>query len=245
VRLAVSRTTRTGPSRAGAAGLRHAAVLVLAGLALASSALAAPRAGDLLVASPSLQDPNFYRTVVLLLHHDAEGSVGLVLNQESDLNPATLLTEVIGLDRYQGRVFIGGPVDLRHVSVLSSSDAAGQAVLDGVYLSNDARALEALVASGNLDTSTLRIFVGYAGWSAGQLVQEIGAGAWRLQPASASRVFDDPANLWPALNRRDGLLRVQGQSAHPPLLPPAAWCAAGGEDAGLGRGAMASLLAAR
>ncbi len=159
-----------------------------------------PAPGRFLVAAESLRDPNFAKTVVLLLHHDDQGSVGLIINQHSELPPAQLLTGVRGLERYRGTLFLGGPVELSHVSVLASMATGGAEVLDGVYLSNDPQTLEDLLSAGEPGERALRIFIGYAGWDGGQLEAEIAAGGWQVQAASAAQVFElDPSRLWDRL----------------------------------------------
>ncbi|MEM9383774.1 MAG: YqgE/AlgH family protein [Pseudomonadota bacterium] len=160
-----------------------------------------PEAGRFLVAAEALEDPNFAKTVVLLLHHDGDGSIGLIINQHSDIAPAQLLPGIRGLDRYQGKLFLGGPVELSHVSVLAAEGAGGTAVLKGVYLSNDPTTLEGLLlAARGQGERAVRIFIGYAGWSGGQLEAEISAGGWRVHAASAKHVFEqDPSRLWGSL----------------------------------------------
>ncbi|MEO0420795.1 MAG: YqgE/AlgH family protein [Pseudomonadota bacterium] len=160
-----------------------------------------PGAGRFLVASEAIDDPNFAKTVVLVLHHDGDGSIGLIINQHSDIAPAQLFPGVRGLGRYQGMLFLGGPVELSHVSVLAIEGAGGTAVLDGVYLSNDPTTLEGLLqVRGAVGERALRIFIGYAGWAPGQLEAEIAAGGWQVHPASAAQVFErDPSRLWQSL----------------------------------------------
>lgn len=187
---------RSLPIMTASAGL----VLLLTAIAGSTWAME-PGAGRFLVASEAIEDPNFAKTVVLVLHHDGDGSIGLIINQHSDIAPAQLLPGVRGLDRYQGMLFLGGPVELSHVSVLAIEAAGGAAVLEGVYLSNDPSTLEGLLrAQGAVGERALRIFIGYAGWAPGQLEAEIAGGGWRVHAASAAQVFEqDPSQLWQSL----------------------------------------------
>jgi putative transcriptional regulator len=212
-------------------GRAFAPCLVGAVLALAAGfagAELAPAAGRLLVAAEDLEDPTFSRAVVLMLHHDRDyGSVGLVINHRTDLSPAQVLTGVRGLERYRGNLFLGGPVEPRHVTVLAAGDeAGGDRVIDGVSLSTDPAALEALLDAGRVRDRDVRIFLGYAGWEQGQLDREIADGDWRVQPARAAQIFyEDPQGLWEALQTGAGgagqPLRTRGMAGEGVLRPAA------------------------
>lgn len=150
--------------------------------------------GSLLVASPTLLDPNFTRTVILVIHHGDAGAVGVVLNR-----PTTLAAERLPQGwTILGPVFGGGPVEPEVAIGLSDGDggAAGwEPVGDGLWLAD----LEAAPAAG----PRIRVFAGYAGWSEGQLESEIARGDWVIVPARREDVFTtNPAGLWGAVLRR-------------------------------------------
>ncbi|MGI9155056.1 MAG: YqgE/AlgH family protein [Marmoricola sp.] len=162
-----------------------------------------PLAGRLLVASPALVDPSFARTVVLLLDVD-DGVLGVVLNRPSDLAVADVLrpwADVVGAPRV---LFRGGPVDT------DSALAVGRLVTDGEPVGwrrlYDGTGLVDLDAPSEVVVPALggmRIFAGYAGWSSGQLQDEIDEGAWYVVPAAREDVFDtDPDRLWRQVLRR-------------------------------------------
>jgi putative transcriptional regulator len=136
-------------------------------------------APSLLVAMPDLVDPNFRRTVVLLVHHDGDGTVGLVLNRPAEVRAADLCET---LD-----VVWTGDDALAGVSGVT-------AIGCGIHF---AGSLEALRAVAKYPPERLRIFLGYAGWGPGQLEGELAQGAWVVVPLSAATVFDVPAEeLW-------------------------------------------------
>jgi putative transcriptional regulator len=154
--------------------------------------------GKFLVATDELRDPRFLRTVVYLVHHDAESAMGLVVNRPLKDVPAADLLEDTGLDPtgVTGRVRLhyGGPVQPGRGFILHSPDYQGtatQAIGSGVALTADARIVEA-IGRGKGPRQYL-LALGYAGWAAGQLEAEIAAGAWEVVPADAALLFDDAA----------------------------------------------------
>lgn len=184
-----------------AAGARTLAWLALCLAAVAAlpgdAALAsAPAPGRFLVASEGLADPNFARTVVLLIDYDEYGAMGLIVNRPSDLLLRDLLPEMAAVAELPDTVLLGGPVQRQLLFVLSAAaepPEAGETVLEGVQFSAHPDALESLVA----DTAEFRVFAGYAGWGPAQLDREIALGGWLVLPADARSVFDkDPGTLW-------------------------------------------------
>jgi putative transcriptional regulator len=166
-------------------------------------------AGKLLVASTTLEDPNFARTVVLIGLHSEEGALGLVLNRPSNLTVgegAPALAETIS--EPEEPIFVGGPVQPTSAVLLAEFTdpaLAGLLVLGRIGLpAPDADLAE--LAGG---TSRHRVFAGYAGWGAGQLDGEIDRGDWISHHAEPADVFtDDPERLW-----RDVLTRKGGRYA--------------------------------
>lgn len=154
-------------------------------------------AGTVLVAAPNLPDPNFDQTVVLLIQYSAEGAAGLVLNRPSGVALSQALPGADAVAGVMAPAFIGGPVSGTTVLALSRTacDACRTVVRD-VHLVNDGQALKALMAGGG-DQRRVRVYVGYAGWTAGQLEREVRQRAWRVLPATAAVVFDpEPSTLW-------------------------------------------------
>lgn len=171
--------------------------------------------GRLLVATPLLGDPNFERTVVLLLEHGGEGALGIVLNRPTGYEVAEPLPDWAPWTLPPQVVFVGGPVSPSSVIALARRvDAAAspgwEPVLGAVGvldLTGDPDAV------GSLDG--VRVFAGYAGWGPDQLESEIAEGAWYVVTADAGDVFsDDPLDLW-----RTVLARQPGDLARVALVP--------------------------
>jgi putative transcriptional regulator len=174
---------------------------------VAPSAAQTLTTGTLLVASPELGDPNFARSVILVLRHDDEGTIGVVLNRPTNLVPATIFPELgASIGSYQGHLFRGGPIAatrlLYIVRGLAAATVSGPEVLDKVFLSIDDESLPDMVRLAD-GTNDLRLYAGHAAWAPGQLQMEINAGGWQLLPGSPELVFDaDPGGLWAELEGR-------------------------------------------
>jgi putative transcriptional regulator len=165
--------------------------------------------GQLLVAAPVLHDPNFHRTVIFLAEHGDEGAMGLVLNRPTDTAVEDALPDLAPLAGGEERVYLGGPVALESVlavAELDDPDDASELLLGAV----------GFVQETDVPVLRGRIFVGYAGWSAGQLEEELEEESWLVVPAEADDLFsDDPDGLWSAVLRRQG-----GPYALLSLMPP-------------------------
>lgn len=160
--------------------------------------------GRLLVATPILGDPNFDRTVVLLLEHGEEGAVGLVLNRPSETDVADPLPEWDGVAAAPSVIFVGGPVAQSAVIGLARCGAGGAAtgwrpLGGGVGIVDLGDGPADVVAP----IEDLRLFAGYAGWGDGQLEAEIDAGAWWVVAAAPSDALSPaPELLWSTVLRR-------------------------------------------
>lgn len=159
--------------------------------------------GHLLIAGPSLLDPNFWRTVVLVGDHSEEGALGIVLNRSSETPVEEALPELTLLAEDLGAVHVGGPVQPSAVVVLADfvdPDAAETLVLDSVGF------LPSEIEPNTLgELRRARVYAGYAGWGPGQLDGELEEGSWIVEPARPEDVFtDDPESLWSDVLRRKG-----------------------------------------
>ncbi|HET8604105.1 MAG TPA: YqgE/AlgH family protein [Marmoricola sp.] len=169
-------------------------------------------AGRLLIASPLLGDPNFARSIVLLLNADDDGALGVILNRPSGTRVDEVLGPWAGLVRTPEVLFQGGPVETNAALALArvadaEEDLVGwRPLFDSTGLVDLDTPVELL--EGGL--AELRIYAGYAGWSAGQLEAEIESGAWLVVPAEASDLFAaDPDQLWgQVLRRQPGEVRL-------------------------------------
>lgn len=159
--------------------------------------------GQLLIAGPSLLDPNFRRAVVLVGEHTDEGALGVVLNRASEATVEDAVPELAALIDDEALVHVGGPVQPSAIVVVADfadPEQAGALILDSVGF------LPAEVdpdAIGELHR--VRVFAGYAGWGPGQLDEELDEGSWIVAPALAEDVFTgDPEELWSDVLRRKG-----------------------------------------
>ncbi len=175
------------------------------------------RPGRLLVANPLLPDPNFDRTVVMVLAYSEEGALGLVLNRPSDTEVGAPLESWEELASAPAVLFVGGPVQHQSVICLARPERPdATATVEGFTpVTPEVGTLDLDLDPGLVGPAfrQVRIFAGYAGWSAGQLESEIDAGAWWVVDAEAEDPFSvDPDNLWKHVLRRQ-----------PPPLAYVAW----------------------
>ena len=160
--------------------------------------------GQFLIAGKGLRDPNFFRTVVLMVEHSDEGAMGLVVNRPSSVAVAHALSEHFNLPETEDLVYVGGPVEPAALFILHNSadhDEATAQVVSGIYIGSNAHVFESVVREAGQGNSQLRfrIFSGCAGWAPGQLEAELGRGDWHLLPASSEFIWDfDAYMLWDA-----------------------------------------------
>lgn len=154
--------------------------------------------GSLLVATPALVDPNFRRTVVLVAEHGEAGAMGVVLNRPSETAVAEAIPELVSLAGDEEPVFVGGPVavdSLLALAEVEEPDESLELVVGTVGFVQDP---EVPALRG-------RIFIGYAGWSPGQIEAELDEESWIVVPAEPDDVFsDEPDELWSSVLRRQG-----------------------------------------
>ena len=163
--------------------------------------------GRLLVATPLLEDPNFRRAVVLVLDHDEDGALGVVLNQPSDVSVEEVLDGWAPVVTGDPVLWVGGPV--------GPDSALGVAALPGTYEPDGVRAVPAAgLGLVDLDADptvlapqlgAVRIFAGYSGWGSGQLEDELSDGGWYVVDADPGDAFTArPGTLWREVLRRQG-----------------------------------------
>jgi len=162
--------------------------------------------GKILVARRSLEDPNFAETVILLVQYDEEGTLGLIVNRQTKLPVSKLARDLEGAKGRAEPLFMGGPVAIQGVMGLVRSAAKlddGKHVAGDIYMISSKAAVEKAMAS-NTDAKSFRLYLGYAGWDAGQLEFEMSLHAWDVLPASPALVFDShPETLWERLVGRE------------------------------------------
>lgn len=176
-------------------------------------------AGKLLVARRDLQDPNFAQTVILLVEHsEDEGTVGLILNRQTKIPVSRLSKEIEGAKGRSEPLYLGGPVQTEGVMALVRSRAKldeAKHVLADIYMISSKTTLEKTIAA-NATANSLRLYLGYAGWDAGQLEWELGMNAWDVLPANPAVVFDaHPETLWSRLIEQQELQIVRSMGRLP------------------------------
>ena len=158
--------------------------------------------GKLLVASPQLQDPNFARTVVLMLQHEEQGALGVVVNRPGD-KTVDDVWEMIGNDPFgcHQLVHLGGPVPGPLIAIHDQADLAEKEVLPGLYMSMQKDPIEQIV---EIHDAHFRLYSGHAGWGGGQLEGEMEAGGWLTTAAQRGDVFSESETIWQEVCNRIG-----------------------------------------
>jgi putative transcriptional regulator len=158
--------------------------------------------GQLLIAGPTLLDPNFQRTVVLVVEHSPDGALGLVLNRPSQTTVGEAVDELSQLVDLDEPLYVGGPVQQSALIVLAEFEDAGRAA---VVAFEDVGVVGGEDHEDPPETRRGRAFAGHAGWGPGQLDAELESGDWILEPARREDAFcATPAELWQAVLERKG-----------------------------------------
>lgn len=162
-------------------------------------------APSFLVAVPQMLDPNFSQSVVYLISHGSEGAFGLIINRPAPISLEEVAEE-LGLKRkLKTPIFFGGPVERNRGFVLHGREdllASSERVEQGVYLSGSPETLKVLVESGD----PFKFFLGYSGWGAGQLEEEIAHGSWLVLPSNPRMILTPKVeHLWDQVLREMGI----------------------------------------
>lgn len=158
-----------------------------------------PAPGRFLVAQRGLSGPYFSRTVIYLLQHDDEGSLGLVVNRPISYSASDVLPTLEGTQVGSYTLYNGGPVGV-HMMIMLVKDIPDTdlalKVIEGVYASNDKELLDRMVARQK-PASELRLYIGHAGWLPGQLERELQENSWYVTDGDPAAIFsDDTTSLW-------------------------------------------------
>ncbi len=151
--------------------------------------------GKILIASKHLRDPNFFKTIVLMLEHDESSAMGLVINRPSNVKVEHALAEHFQLPSTSELIYVGGPVEPTALCMLHnqfSPECVAHTLLPGVVIGSSAEMFEEIVRAASEPKSNLRyrIFSGYAGWGPEQLEGEIERGDWFVHKACAHHIFN-------------------------------------------------------
>ncbi|MCJ8163567.1 YqgE/AlgH family protein [Pontibacter sp. E15-1] len=165
-----------------------------------------PQTGSLLISEPFLGDPNFERTVILLCSHSEQGdSFGLVLNRTSNLK----LSDVMDIDQeiFDMTLGVGGPMQYNTLHYVHRLPTLPQSVKleEGLYWGGDFDLLRNMISTGLIQTDDIKFFLGYSGWTAGQLQEEIDKNVWIVNNNAANKLFNlDSDTLWRNVLREMG-----------------------------------------
>lgn len=162
-----------------------------------------PGPGTLLISTAALEGTMFEKTVLLVVHHDDDGSIAIMINRPTHLAPTEIFPDLEGAASYTGVLYFGGPVSPTRPYLLTRRTeeiaGAGLRIVDDVYLSGDASLLTELDEAQRSD-AFFRIYAGSAQWGPGQLRAEVDAGAWETTIANVGNIFNSaPNELWQRL----------------------------------------------
>ncbi|HMP08375.1 MAG TPA: YqgE/AlgH family protein [Lacipirellulaceae bacterium] len=151
-------------------------------------------AGHFLVASPHLRDPNFVRTVVLMLQHEDQGALGVIINRPGD-KTVDDVWNMIGADPVgcDDSIYVGGPVPGPLIALHDQPSLSEREILPALHMSMQKDAIDELVRR---EAARFRLFSGHSGWGGGQLESELTVGGWLTAPASVDEVFGDHEDIW-------------------------------------------------
>lgn len=165
-----------------------------------------PQPGELLLSEPTMNDFHFGRTAVLLIdHNDTEGTFGIIMNKPLKMK----LNELVDtFNEFDAPVYWGGPVAENRIFFMHTlGDLIPETckIMDGLYWGGDAEVLNTLIGQGIADRNNVRFFLGYAGWEAGQLTDELEHNSWAVCRSNAKTLLNTPSDqLWKTLVTRLG-----------------------------------------
>jgi putative transcriptional regulator len=167
----------------------------------------APGSGILLISDPFLKDPNFMRTVVFLCEHQEQGSFGFVLNRKYENTIDELIPELEG---HKISLFYGGPVQMDTIHFLHqypNEIPGGQEVMKGIFWGGDFDRVIEMIKNDEINENKIRFFIGYSGWSDGQLKNELEEKSWLTVKATRKLVFHhNYREIW-----KDSLRQLGGE----------------------------------
>lgn len=155
--------------------------------------------GTIIISTPSLQDPNFEKSVIIITEYNEKGAVGFVINKQFPRK----LNELVEFSNTKPfALYAGGPVDTENLFVLhraAGQVAESQYVFGKVYLGGDFKQIITCINKGTLTSNDVKIFIGYCGWDAGELEAEIAEGSWKIQKPDEDIIFTSGDLLWQQL----------------------------------------------
>jgi putative transcriptional regulator len=170
-------------------------------------------AGQLLVASQRLLDPNFLHTVLVIVQHNHEGALGLVLNRPLETTVKEASEQILGSEcPAEGSLYQGGPCEGPLMVVHRHDDMKDATIFPGVYFTTERSKIEWLLQN---ELTGAKYFVGYSGWTAGQLEAEMETGTWLVSQPTPEQIFNDYEDLWQTVTT----LIAMGKFVDPSRIP--------------------------
>ena len=156
-----------------------------------------PEKGKILISEPFLNDPNFKRSIILLSEHNVEGSVGFILNKPTKLKVDQVLDD---FPEFDATVYLGGPVQintLQFIHRLGDLIEGSTEISDGLYWGGNFEVLMILIEANQITPDDIRFFIGYSGWTEGQLEGELKISSWIVASTIIDNIFsEEPDKLW-------------------------------------------------
>ena len=153
--------------------------------------------GKLLLSEPFLKDYFFKRSVILMLDHDEFGSMGIIINRETEYSISDLVDD---FPEFDSKVFLGGPVQTENIFILHRKGDlinGSQEIMPGLYWGGDFEQIKEMIRLGVLKNTDLRFYLGYSGWSKGQLQNELTENSWIVAESKYEYIFaNQPKDLW-------------------------------------------------
>jgi putative transcriptional regulator len=169
-----------------------------------------PAKGKVLISEPFLNDYYFKRSVVLLAEHNDEGTFGLILNKQVELELHDVLQD---FPEFGAQVYLGGPVktdSLYFIHTLGQQLENSLEILDGLFWGGDIEAVKELITLGSITAREIKFFVGYSGWVSKQLDAELARNSWLVTSIKARQIMEsNPDSLW-----KDSLKKLGGEYAY-------------------------------
>ncbi len=157
----------------------------------------APSAGCLLISEPFLSDPDFKRSVILLCEHDTKSSFGFVLNKHVEVSIQELIEN---FPDFETKVSMGGPVEQNNLFYLHTRGDVlrnSRVLCNNLCIGGNFQELKSAIENEQISEQEVRFFIGYSGWSEGQLEQELAENSWIVAPANIEKVMQNQSEeLW-------------------------------------------------
>ncbi len=151
--------------------------------------------GTMLVSPPLMADGIFHKSVVLLLEHNEEGSLGLIINKPTNFKVPKIIKQLTDFNK---NIFFGGPVAVNHVQILHcfSSLSESTNIINDIYWGGDFKKILELINLGHINETEINFYLGYAGWIQGQLDEEMERQFWTLVSGEKYDIWNKPEELW-------------------------------------------------